>query len=148
MDVGQVGEAMTHAFLSEDDIPLGFWRWPRFSPQEMRDRLDGSLLVVDYFMDDLEALRTACDFPLPVSSAYRTPEHNQAVSSTHSETGPHTLGVAVDIAIPGSDPRAYWVLQSAFKLNFTGIEVTPDHIHLDMAPSRPDAPRPMFWIST
>ena len=138
---------MTTAFQSVAEIPLGFWRWPHFQPEEMRDRLDGSLLVDPAFMDTLEALRVSCDFPLPISSAYRTPAHNQTVSSTQSPTGPHTLGLAVDIAIGCNDPRAFYLLQAAFALKFQGIEATKDHIHLDMAPSRPDAPRPYFWVS-
>jgi uncharacterized protein YcbK (DUF882 family) len=138
---------MTTAFQSVAEIPSGYWRWAHFSPTELADRRDGSLLIDSDFLDALEALRRLCGFPLPLSSAYRTPSHNAEVSSTKSRDGAHTLGVAVDIAISGSDPKAYIVLRSAFALGFQGIEATTDHLHLDMAPSRPDAPRPYFWVS-
>lgn len=136
---------MTTAFDSTAAIPDGFWRWPHFSPSEIQDRLDGSLLVVPEFLDMLEALRHQCGFPIPISSAYRTPAHNAIVSATKSEEGSHTLGLAVDVAIVPGDPRCYSLVQAALIVGFTGIEITKDHIHLDAAPSRPDAPRPLLW---
>jgi zinc D-Ala-D-Ala carboxypeptidase len=139
---------VTMKFDAVADIPVGFWNWPHFSPTELCDKRDGSLVAVDSFLDMLETLRSKCGFPLIIASGYRSPEHNVEVSSTHSLDGPHTLGVAVDLALVPSDWRTYIVLQAAFALGFVGIEVTPTHVHLDMAPSRPDAPRPLFWIAT
>jgi hypothetical protein len=136
-----------YPFATTSAIPSGFWRWPHFSPTELIDRVDGSLVVVPAFLDLLESLRAQVGFPLPISSAYRTPAHNVEVSSTKSPTGAHTLGLAVDLAIAGSEPRAYQVLKSAFALGFPGIEACGDHLHLDCAPSQPNAPRPYFWVS-
>ena len=141
------GRVMADSFASVAAIPAGYWRWSHFSPSELADKRDGSLLIVPEFLDDLEALRALCGFPLPLASAYRTPGHNAEVSSSHSLEGPHTLGLAVDVAISAGDPRAYVVLKSAFALGFQGIEATGDHLHLDMAPNRPDAPRPLFWMA-
>ncbi len=137
---------MTH-FEDVAEIPVGFWdRWPHFSPLEVRDRMNGSLLVVPELMDALEALRNDCGFPLPLSSAYRTPAHSASLAGG-SDTDPHTLGLAVDIAIVPGDQRAFHLVLSAGRVGFTGIELASDHIHLDIAPSKPNAPRPLLWIS-
>lgn len=48
------------------------------------------------FMEELVKLRGQLGFPLPVTSGYRCPKHNNAVSFTGKD-GPHTQGRAVDI---------------------------------------------------
>ena len=133
---------MSPLFADAHDLPVGYWRWSHFQPAEMCDP-SGELLVEPALMDKLEQLREDCGFPLPISSGYRTAAHSVAVGG--SATDPHTLGLAVDIAIGANDRRAYYVLRAAFLGGWAGIEVKGDHIHVDMAPSRPDAPRPLFF---
>lgn len=97
------------------------------------------------FMSKLVALRTYLDFPFPVSSAFRCPEHNQRVSSTGAN-GPHTTGRAIDIAVRGE--QAYEIVSQAARFGFTGIGVAQKgggrFIHLDDL-EYPDAPRPWVW---
>ncbi len=97
------------------------------------------------FMSKLVALRTYLDFPFVLSSAFRCPEHNSAVSST-GLAGPHTTGRAVDIAVRGE--RAYQILTEAAKFGFTGIGVNQKggsrFIHLDDLEA-PEYPRPRVW---
>lgn len=79
------------------------WRWPHFSRAEMQCKCGCGRADMDPdFMDLLEDLRTRFNKPLVVTSAYRCPKHNSAVSST-GEKGPHTTGKAVDINVHGAD---------------------------------------------
>lgn len=138
-------------FASVSAIPAGFWRWPHFSPQEWADKQDGTIGVDEAFMDKLEQLRVACGFPFVLNSAYRSVAHNIEVSATHSDSGPHTLGVACDVRVYGE--RAAALLASAIRFGFTGVGINQKlgsdpasrYIHIDMAPSRPEAPRPAVW---
>lgn len=133
-----------YPFAHVDLIPAGWWRWLHFTPTEMADRKDGSLLIVPAVLDRLEQLRAAVGFKLPIASAYRTPAHSVAVGG--SATDAHTTGRGVDFDIPGrNDPRSYPLLEAAFRLKVPGIEPAPDHLHLDWAESRPDAPRPSVF---
>jgi|TARA_R100000049_G_C1889279_1_gene42923 uncharacterized protein YcbK (DUF882 family) len=123
------------------------WPWAHFTPQEMACQGSGIVMVEPEFMDRLERLRALLGFPLPVTSGYRSPEHNRAVSKT-GYGGPHTTGRAADIQVAG---EKYWrVLQHAPSLGFTGIGAKqrgPHHrrfIHLDDL-TAPDFPRPTGW---
>jgi len=105
------------------EMPLGFWRWPHFSPAaEWACKETGRIVVVPDFMDRLEALRSACGFALPISSGYRSPEHDEKVGTSATPgAGPHTTGQAADIAI--TNPQLGAVLNHALTLGFTGIGV-------------------------
>lgn len=124
------------------------WRWPHFTPFEMRCRGRGCLLAVSAFLDRLEALREEFAKPMAVTSGYRSPEHNLAVSSTGS-AGPHTTGRAVDIGMFGRD--AYRLISLAPRHGFTGIGVKQHgqsrarFVHLDDLPDALDRPRPRLW---
>jgi len=105
----------------------------------------------DDFMEMVERIRELCGFPLPVSSAYRCPTHNAAVSSTGLD-GPHTTGRAMDIRIYGH--RAWSLLEAALEVgHFTGIGVAQKNrdrgarfIHLDdLTPDDGFPSRPWVW---
>ena len=88
------------------------------------------------FMKSIVALRKDVGFPFPVTSAYRCPLHNSKVSST-GENGPHTTGMAMDIAV--SREQAAELLEAAILSgNFTGVGINQkgNHrfIHLDSIP--------------
>lgn len=95
------------------------------------------------FVYTLQFIRDRAGFPLVISSGYRCPDHNQAVSSTGSRTGPHTLGKAADIRVSGE--AAYHLVRLAVRQQVTGIGIhqTGPHarryIHLDIltGPTRP-----------
>ena len=85
-----------------------------------------------------------------MSSAYRCPTHNNAVSKTGRD-GPHTKS-AVDIAI--HDPtEAFHLLVAALAEGYTGIGVNlaPDtprekrFLHLDVIADTAELPRPALW---
>lgn len=115
-------------------------RWTHFTVEELSCRHCGLNLMDHEFMLKMVALRDLLGFSLPVSSGYRCPVHNAAVSST-GDDGPHTTGKAVDIRI--GRVQATQVVRSAMEMNFRGIGIKqhgPDGgriIHLDTLP-RPD----------
>lgn len=124
------------------------WRWPHVDPlKEWADHVSGRILVEPSFLDRFETLRELYGKPLPILSGYRTPEHNQQVSTT-GENGPHTHARACDVRVHGAD--ALRVIELALVCGFTGIGVQQKgpmasrYLHLDdlMAP---DFPRPGIW---
>lgn len=120
--------------------------WRHFQISEFSCRHCGLNLMDHAFIDLLDELRERLGFPLPVSSGYRCPAHNRAVSTT-GDTGPHTTGKAADLLV--SHSRAYDVLCTAPLLGFTGIGLqqksSTRFIHLDTLPNAPGQPRPTVW---
>lgn len=120
--------------------------WKYFKKEEFACKHCGENLMQDEMIDKCDALREACNFPLRVTSGYRCPTHNQAVSTT-GPNGPHTTGKSVDIGV--SRHLAYIVLREAMKLGFTGIGVQQKgavrFIHLDILEEPEHAPRPSVW---
>ncbi len=125
------------------------WPWPHFSRKEMACQCGcGQALMDAVFMDKLEQLRSEYDAPLHVSSAYRCPKHNSAVSHTGAK-GPHTTGKAVDIQIAGAALHRLHGL--AFKHDFTRMGLSQTgvassrFIHLDILTSAEGFPAPTEW---
>lgn len=115
-----------------------------FSHDELKCRCCGKNLMHPEFLDRLDQLRERVG-PLPVSSAYRCPDHNSRVSGTSAD-GPHTTGRAIDLRVSGA--KAYAVVQEALLLGFTGIGVSQKgphgsrFIHLD---DLHGSTRPWVW---
>ena len=118
-----------------------------FTRQELSCRHCGELHMPVEDIDRLQRLRDKVGHVLIVSSAYRCPQHNNAVSKTGRD-GPHTTG-AVDIAIHG--PEAFHLVVAALALGYTGIGVQQTgplekrFIHLDSLPDAEGSPRPFIW---
>lgn len=133
-------------FDSISEIPPGLWMWKSFAPSEMACKGSGEILIVPEFMDRLQGLRDVFAKPMVVTSGYRSPAHNAAVSSTGLE-GPHTTGRAADIGIAG--PDAFLLLKLAVTFGFTGIGVSQKgqhgarFLHLDDIPDK--TIRPRIW---
>lgn len=119
-----------------------------FTDPELACKCCGEQKMQPDFMRKVEALREACGFPFAVSSAYRCPKHNAAVSSSGSN-GAHTTGRAIDIQVYG--PLAHMLLSEALTAGFTGIGVSQKgahgsrFIHLDDLPEGGAHPRPGVW---
>lgn len=139
-------------FESVDNIPAGYWRWPHVDPaKEWADKVSGRLVVDEDFLDLFERLRSLMGRPLLITSGYRTPEHNAAISSTGA-AGPHTTGRACDVRVYGT--HAYRLLEIAIRLRFTGIGFGQDlsipptrrYLHLDnLTPADGFPQRPNIW---
>jgi zinc D-Ala-D-Ala carboxypeptidase len=105
-----------------------------FSAKEMNCPCCGAQGIARSFLDRLEELRFMFAAPLPVTSAYRCKDHNEAIKG--SENSWHIKGRAVDLAI--TDPVARFnLVRLAYMKGFRGIEVCDRHIHLDDRDSTP-----------
>lgn len=120
--------------------------YPHFKPEELKCKC-GQCGSTGHEMDPalmalLEKLRDVVG-SFALSSAFRCPTYNTAVSAT-GILGPHTTGKAVDIAC--TTQKAYVIIAEALKLGFTGIGVNQKNngrfIHLDILTK---SPRPNVW---
>jgi uncharacterized protein YcbK (DUF882 family) len=96
------------------------------------------------FVRILEAIRVEYGKPMVVTSAYRCPDWNKAIST--GLNGPHTTGKAIDIQCYG--PDAHELLTIALKAGVKGVGVSQKgahnkrFIHMDTL----DEPnRPFIW---
>lgn len=114
--------------------------WRYFKLAEFKCRHCEQNMIQPGFVDKLDRLRATVGFPLRVSSGYRCPLHNQAVSTTGPD-GPHTTGQAADLRVDRE--RAMIVVREALRMGFTGVGVKQHganrFIHLDTltGPGRP-----------
>lgn len=96
-------------------------------------------------MARVDELRRRVGFPLVLSSGYRCPDHNDAVSKT-GRAGPHTKS-ASDLAVDRG--RAYVVVREALAMGFTGVGIQQKgdgrFVHVDDLPDAPGQPRPTIW---
>ena len=109
-----------------------------FKEDEFKCRHCGLARMDHDFVDKLDTVRGIVQFPLRVSSGYRCPVHNKAVSTT-GETGPHTTGMAADILLSGPKAREFLTIAVKF---FPGIGISQKgplmqrFIHVDDLESR------------
>lgn len=116
--------------------------WKFFKLSEFDCKHCGQNMMQSGFIDKLDALRKEVGFPLRVTSGYRCPQHNMAVSTT-GPNGPHTTGRAVDLGVDRA--RALIVLKAALNGGFTGVGIQQKgasrFIHLDDL----EDGRPTIW---
>lgn len=118
-----------------------------FTVAELACRHCGAMHITPRFGFKVQKLRDESGFPMPVSSGYRCPVHNQAVSSTGPD-GPHTKD-ALDVKVYGY--RAFLLVDLAIKHKFTGIGIKQHgphadrFVHLDDLPDEAGQPRPWIW---
>lgn len=130
------------------DIEIsGQWIWDKFSLPKMACRQSGRIDISVDFMNRLSAVREEFGKPMFETSGYRSPEYNDAISST-GRTGPHVMGQAVDIAIYGES--LYDLLPLLKRHGFTGIGLNQSgkfagrFLHIDTI-ARGEGPRPTVW---
>ena len=130
------------------DVPASEWRWKNFTPREMADSRDHSLLLVPAFMDWLQVVRNIYRRPMVVTSGFRTPEHQQTLPGFRT-TGSHVHGMAVDIKIYG--PYALDLIGVACAQGVMGVgihqegDILSRYVHLDMWNKGPEGVRPNIW---
>lgn len=129
-------------------VPLLKWdkkRWSYFKESEFMCKCGCTVNGMDEkTLDLLQELRIRCGFALMVSSGYRCPKHNDAISST-GLTGPHTTGKAADLRVDRN--KAYHLLKHAMTMGFSGIGVAQKgavrFIHVDTIDD--GLTRPTVW---
>jgi zinc D-Ala-D-Ala carboxypeptidase len=98
-----------------------------FSEKELACRCGcGEGVMDERLLELLEAIRVEYGKPMVISSAYRCPTWNAAVSST-GRVGPHTTGKAVDVLCRGKD--AHQLLAIALEEGVPGIGVFQRGVH-------------------
>ncbi len=121
--------------------------WPFFPAQDLISPDTGAHEMDEDFMARLVILRRELGFPMIITSAYRTSEHNAKVGG--KPTSAHLLGRAVDVAISGD--RAHALVRWALIQGFTGIGINQRgkhnkrFVHLDDLEPEPGIPRPRIW---
>tara|TARA_S200000501_G_scaffold127834_1_gene120778 strand:+ start:1199 stop:1609 length:411 start_codon:yes stop_codon:yes gene_type:complete len=105
-------------------------RWPNFNPDEFKCQGSGELKISPVVLDFLQAYRNIKGSGVTVTSGYRSPEHNNSVSSTGLD-GPHTTGLSVDISTNSS--TQYQLLRFALNYNpqAMGIGIAKTFTHID-----------------
>ena len=117
-------------------------KYENFKKSEFDCKHTGENLMQTELLDKLQQLRSVYGKPMTVSSGYRHPTH--PIEKVKSAPGPHTTGLAVDVAVQGAE--AHRLLTLALQLGFTGIGVQQKgggrFLHLDMVKS---SLRPTVW---
>ena len=117
---------------------------PHFSRKELECKCGCGAIPTTVLMAKLRELRERLERPILITSAMRCPEHNEKVAHTGKD-GPHTTGLAVDIATDGK--TAFDVIGIALELDVQGIGVSlagiNKFLHLDWCSS--PLPRPRVW---
>ncbi len=129
-------------------MPIKEWDYIFFTKEEMSCKCGCGRLPKDEFMQKLVLIRLDYRKPMTVNSGFRCPTHNAKVSSSGKD-GPHTTGLASDIA--GWGANAIKLVELAIKHGMTGIGVsqkgpiTSRYIHLDCISPGGVYPRPTIW---
>lgn len=127
-------------------VPTNWTEVSHFGPQEFACRCCGISAMDHNFILLLDKIRRDFGRAIRISSGYRCPAYNQRVSSTGAH-GPHTTGLAADLAVSGHD--AFAIVNLAVMYGATGIGVSQkgNHatrfIHLDVLPIGDK--RPWVW---
>lgn len=108
-------------------------RWGDFTESEMACRCGCGALPDTAWMERLQQIRTAVGRPFNVTSGARCPAYNATVSKTGRD-GPHTTGLAVDIAC--ESVLAYAIVDEAMKAGVRRIGIQQKgsgrFVHLDV----------------
>ena len=124
--------------------------YPNFSADEFTCKCDtcGGNPMDKEFLDKLQAIRTKVGFPLNITSGYRCPDYNDAISSS-GRKGPHTTGKACDIQVSGGS--TLFLLRASLAVGVTGVGLkqkgphSSRFVHLDVLEASPSRPRPWCW---
>jgi uncharacterized protein YcbK (DUF882 family) len=117
---------------------IDWLKYPNFSRSEFQCSHTGEAHMQPVFLDALQAVRTALDAPIIITSGYRHPTH--PIEAAKGRPGEHTTGMAADVAV--AIHRRVRLLKLALDHGFDRIGVDDTFIHLGL--SR-DFPRPRLW---
>jgi len=120
---------MNHEYKHYKNYPMDKWRWPDFTPREMRSKGDNRLMINPDSMDKLQALRDMVG-PISITSAYRSLAHNTAVGG--AKTSQHMKARAFDCSMHNHANPFLFEL-AAREVGFTdfGFYRDSNFIHID-----------------
>ncbi len=103
-----------------------------FSVYELMCKGTGLLYLNEPALKKLQYMRDLLNKPMILTSAFRSPEHNEAIGGAVNSM--HMLGIAFDVSLIGHD--AEHVEKIARRVGFTGIGRYPSQkfIHVDDRP--------------
>lgn len=133
------------------DIDVARWRarWPNFGPAEFACRAPtraqgrGRIYMDERVLDAVQRLRRSLAQPLIVTSGYRTPRYNLALSRRGAaKRSYHMLGLAIDIRVDNVDPERLIAAArdrgqvGAHPARGVGRYPRENFVHLDWRPRR------------
>ncbi len=111
---------------------IDWGRYPSFTAKEFDCRHCGRNDMQAKFMDRLQELRTQYQKPMRITSGYRCTEH--PIEAKKSAPGPHTTGLACDVAVEGAE--AHRLLGLVMAMEFQGVGVQQKgsgrFLHIDL----------------
>ena len=119
-------------FASPDSVPMDYWLWGNFTPDELKSKGDGKVMIDTKSMDALQALRDNWGQPLHLTSAFRSAAHNRRVGGVRNSM--HVLARAYDINVSGwtqTERRAFERMAIACGFTGFGFYKNQQFIHID-----------------
>lgn len=115
-----------------------------FTPEELAspDDLSSHTKMDPFLMFKLTQARVLANIPFPITSGFRTPDHNTIVGGDPDSS--HLSGHAVDIRCTDSLSRST-ILKSLITVGFVRIGIYPHHIHADVHPLKHS---PRYWLGS
>lgn len=122
------------AYSHFSEWPSDEWPWPNFSPWEMASKREGALKLDTDAMDKLQKLRTRLGKPMLITSAYRSPAHNDAVGGAKGSY--HLKGQAFDVRMENHDPHHFRKIAKDVGFTGFGYYIKNGFMHIDTGPAR------------
>jgi uncharacterized protein YcbK (DUF882 family) len=106
-----------------------------FSAEEWASKCGADIFKVHpILIAGVQEIRDACDFPIRITSGYRTVAHNEFVGGASDSL--HTIGLAVDLqASDRSESKLQRIIAEARKLGFV-VRPYPTFVHIDCGEPR------------
>lgn len=103
---------------------------PHFDLAEFEDPTTGQVIIDARLLAALQQLREKFGAPIRVSSGYRTPSHNRAVSGVANSR--HLTGQAADLVVNQDQMQPLAVIAESLPQLLVIREA--DHVHVELAP--------------
>ena len=128
----------------EINIKLNYFDISEFDspdkPGSGKENMDVNLLMI------LDNMRHRSGISYKITSGFRTPEHHKKLKEKGyktSDTSPHLLGKAADIAAPDSRSK-YLIIEAALHFGIQRVGVGANFIHIDIQ-EEPEKPVRLIW---
>ena len=103
-------------------------KYPNFTKAEFDCKATGENNMQHEFMEKLQAIRTAYNKSMTITSGYRSKKHPIEAKKTHSN-GEHTQGNCADVACVSGNDR-FRLITLALANGITRIGIAKNFLHL------------------